>query len=442
MKYLNRNIDIELEKWAQSTNRKPLLLRGARQIGKTYAVRNLAKSFKYFAEIDLNERKDLHSIFAGALTPQQICDRISMALDIEIVPNDTLLFIDEIQECPDAINKLRYFYEKYPELHLIAAGSLLEFALQELPSFGVGRVQSIFMYPFSFKEFLNALGQDKLSRMIQESSPDNPLMDIAHNKALEFLRIFMAIGGMPEVIATYVDNQSIYECQKILNTIAISYRDDLKKYGKRINPDLLQSVWRAVAEQGQGKFVYSKVSPSLKADQIKPALETFIMAGLVYPVVHSAANGIPLGAEINRKYTRMIMYDTGIIQNVLGLNLVDFLASSNLEAINKGALAEVFVASELIKSSDCYTPNELYCWHREERNSNAEIDYVVQIKEDIIPIEVKSSKSGSMQSLRLFMDLKKSKYGIRTSLENFSKYENIKVYPIYAISNILLNCSN
>lgn len=438
MNYIERTIDKVLLDWSNSQNRKPLLLRGARQVGKTSAVRNLGKSFKSYVEVDLNERRDIHHLFDPKYTPQQICDNLSLVLGVSIVPGETLLLLDEIQSCTEAINKLRYFYERYPELHVVATGSLLEFALEELPSFGVGRVESVYMYPFSFKEFLNATGNANLITAIDSASVDAPLHDVIHTKANDLLKLFMAIGGMPEVIATYTNTHSLVECQKVLDVLVESYRDDFVKYRKRIDPNLIAEAWLSVAEQGQGKFIYSRVNGELRTETIKRAVDTLVLAGLVLPVVHTSANGLPLEAEVNHKYSRMIMIDTGIVQKILNLNIVDFIASEDTKAINRGALTELFIGQEIAKSSSPYSKPSLYCWHREEKDGNAEIDYIIEKDGKILPIEVKAGTSGSMQSLRYFLKTKNLPLGLRTSLENFSKFDNIEVIPLYAFGSFLM----
>lgn len=435
-KYLKRHIDRELQLWAQSSARKPLLLRGARQVGKTTAVRQLATRFDNLAEIDFNERQDIHYMFDGSYSPQEICQLLSIQLHTPIVAGKTLLFFDEIQACPQAINRLRYFYEKYPEQHLIAAGSLLEFALETLPSYGVGRIRSIFMYPFSFEEFLWATGDEMLADMINRATPDTPLPDPIHQQAVRQLRKFMVLGGMPAVMARYCEDGNIIECQHILRELIRSFRDDFAKYRQRVPTTRIDAVFRSVAEQGLGKFIYNRVNCEGNSEQVRMALNTLILAGLVYPVTHTSANGIPLGAEINEKYRRMIFLDTGMLQSMLGLDLGEYLASSDMQVINRGAIAETFVGDEIVKSSPCYDPRTLFCWHREKSGSSAEVDYVVQIADKIHPIEVKSGTKGSMQSMRLFLQQKGVDYGIRTSLENFSRYDDIRVYPLYAIKNV------
>lgn len=435
-KYYKRKIDHELESWASANERKPLLLRGARQVGKTSAVRHLGEKFKHFVQVDFNERHDVHYLFEGTYSPQEICQMLSVLLRTPIVAGETLLFFDEIQACPPAINRLRYFFEKFPELHLIAAGSLLEFALETLPSYGVGRVRSIFMYPFSFEEYLWATGNEALATMINASSPDKPLPQPIHEQALRLLRVFLVIGGMPAVVARYCEDGNLLECQNILNELVLSFRDDFAKYRNKVPSSRIDATFRSIAEQGLGKFVYNRVDTDASTAQIKTAVETLILAGLVYPVTHSSANGIPLGAEINEKYRRMILLDTGLLQRILNLDISDILSSNDLQVVNRGAIAETFIGTELVKSASCYSPYPLYCWHREKAGSNAEVDYVVQLGARILPIEVKSGSKGSMQSMRLFMEAKGIAKGVRTSLENFSSYEDILVYPLYAIRNI------
>lgn len=441
MEYVRRKIDNVLISWKLEDNRKPLLLRGARQVGKTSTVREFAKTFDYYIEIDFlnSKNNDIKELFSKNSSVKDLCQKIAVIQNVPIEENKTLLFFDEIQECPKAIEKLRYFYEEFPNLHVIAAGSLLEFALEDLPSFGVGRIRSIFMYPLSFEEFLMFQNYSTLVEHLKLASPKYPLSDIFHKKLLQELRNFLILGGMPEVVTTWCKTHDYLKCTQIQNDLLLSYQDDFSKYRKRVPASRIQEVFRSVAEQGQGKFVYKKVNPDIRSEQIKTALETLILAGLVYPVTHTAANGIPLGAEVREDYRRMIYFDTGLLQRQLGLKAENILVSDDFDVINKGAIAEVFVGLELIKSASCYEKNNLYCWHREQSGSNAEVDFVIQKYEEIIPIEVKSSKKGSMQSLRQFLTLKQKTYGIRTSLENFCEYEDIKVYPLYAIGNILLD---
>lgn len=433
--YFKRKIDQELITWRLESKRKPLLLRGARQVGKTSAVRELSKGFEYYLEVNFEEQKVVHKLFAGDLAPNYLCENLSAMFNIPIVPGKTLLFFDEIQACIPAISSMRFFYEKLPELHLIGAGSLLEFALEELPSFGVGRIRSMFVYPLSLDEFLSACGENILLEAKLGASARRPLPDPLHQRLLNIFKRFEIIGGMPEVVAIYVQKKDLLECQKAIDDIIISLRADFTKYKRRVPASRLTEVFDSVVRQNGGKFVYSKAITDSNHKQIKEALNLLIMAGLVIPVTHTSANGLPLGAECDPKKRKMLVFDTGVFQRLLGLNISEVLFEDDFAMVNKGAIAELFVGLELIKSSTCYQQVDLYYWQREAINSNAEVDYVVQKQQRIIPLEVKSGRKGSMQSLHLFLKEKKKTFGIRFSLENYSVFEQVRAYPLYSVSS-------
>jgi predicted AAA+ superfamily ATPase len=437
--YINRTIDGELAKWKEDSRRKVLLLRGARQVGKSSAVRNLSKKFDYFLELNLDMDEEIRNVFLSAksLNPKSLSEKISAIKQTPVIPGHTLLFLDEIQGCLPAISSLRYFYEDFPELHVIAAGSLLEFALEELPSFGVGRIRSLFMYPFSFYEFLDACGYDMLREAIRKSNFKEPLDTVLHDKAIELLRVFLIIGGMPEVVAKYVSGEDIYHCQLVLDDLLNSLRTDFAKYKKRVPPLQIHEAFQSVVKQIGHKFVYSNAEYKYNSKQIKEAVELLAMAGLAIPAVHTSANGLPLGAEINAKYRKMLLLDTGMQQRLLGLQLSNILTSNDFDFVNKGNIAELYAGLELLKATSPYEMAQLYYWQRDEKNSHAEVDYVIQKGYEIIPLEVKSGKQGKMQSLHLFLKEKNVKFGYRASLENFAEYDKIRVVPLYAVRNIL-----
>ena len=440
-RYLKRNIDEALLAWGKDKppDRKPLLLRGARQVGKSSAIRQLGKQFRYFVELNFDENKELGSFFESSLSPQEICEQLALYYRTPIIPGETLLFFDEIQSCQHALRKIRYFYEKYAELHLVAAGSLLEFALEEISSFGVGRIRSLFMYPFGFDEFLTALDDEALSEAVKAASPLSPLPEPIHQQLLGRLKIFLICGGMPEAVSQYVRKRDLLNGGLVLNDLITVFKTDFAKYRKRIPLLLLNEVFESVMRQAEGKFVYEHAAPGTPTAAVKQALDLLVMAGLVHPVTHTAANGIPLGAEKNTKYRRMIPCDTGIFLHVLGLRS-EILPAAEFSAINRGSLAEIFTGLELIKASSCYIPQELFCWQRSAggfSRGNAQVDFLLQKGPSIIPIEVKSGTQGSMQSLRLFMKEKHIKKGVRTSLENFGCYEDIDIYPLYAVGNLV-----
>ena len=434
--YLERNVDNELFNWKNSKNRKPLMIRGARQIGKSSSIRNLGKKFTHFVEVNFDENSQFGKIFNDINSVEEICIQLEAITKIPIIEGETLLFLDEIQVSIEAIKSLRYFYEKMPNLHVIAAGSLLEFALAVLPSFGVGRVRSIFMYSFSFEEFLKANNEEILIKAVQNASASKPLSSVFHEISTQYYRKFLIIGGMPEAIKTYIDTQSLLSVQTVLDDLISTFQVDFAKYKSKFDGGSILQVFRAVILQIGNKFSYSYPNSTLKNEKIKEILELLRMAGLVYPITHSACNGIPLGAEINSKSRKMLIFDTGIFQRLLGLDLSDLLLSTDFEMINKGNIAELHVGLELLKNKFMYQSPELFYWQREARGSQAEVDYVIQLNEKIVPIEVKSGKKGSMQSLYLFLKEKEFPYGIRISLENFSEIENIKIFPLYAVQNI------
>ncbi len=433
--YFKRNIDLELFRWSEEKHRKPLLLRGARQVGKSSAVKALSSKFKYFLEVNFEENPQAHILFEGNLSPQELCENLAALFQTPVIAGETLVFLDEIQTCIPAISSLRFFYEKYPELHVIAAGSLLEFALSELPSFGVGRVRSMFVYPFSFDEFLTAIGEQALVNAKQRTSLQNPFPAPIHDKTLNLLKRFILLGGMPEVVALYAEKRDLQACQRSLDDLIISIKADFTKYKKKVPAIRLTEVFESATQQMGGKFKYTNITTEANHKQIKEALDLLIMAGLVITVTHSSSNGIPLGAEIDTKKRKLLLFDTGIFQRLLGLTISELLFEEDSTIINKGSIAELYVGLELLKSASCYQQQALYYWHRETSSGNAEVDYVVQKENAIIPIEVKSSKKGSMQSMHQFLKEKNKSLGIRFSLENYSHYSTINVIPLYAVSN-------
>ncbi|MDR3327172.1 MAG: AAA family ATPase, partial [Prevotellaceae bacterium] len=257
--YIKRNIDRYLQDWQRSVSRKPLLLRGARQVGKSSSVREFGKRFKYFVEINFDKKdsEPAKMVFERTSSPQQICDELSLIYNKPIIPNRTLLFFDEIQSCISAISSLRYFYEEMPELHVIAAGSLLEFALEEVPSYGVGRIRSLFMYPFCFDEFLRATNHIPLAETLRKSTPDKPLSEAIHKTCLQHLIRFILIGGMPQVVATFAQRGSLQDCQQVLDDLILTFDDDFAKYKTRVPSSRLREVFLSIMEQTGNKFVYS-----------------------------------------------------------------------------------------------------------------------------------------------------------------------------------------
>jgi len=363
---MERTIYIDLLKWRNSEDKKPILLRGARQVGKTYIVRELGKSFSNFVEVNFESESEVCSFFKDNLSPDHICGKLSAYYNTSITDGKTLLFFDEIQACPEAIQSLRFFYEKRPKLHIIAAGSLLEFALKELSSYGVGRIRSMFMYPLTFNEFLKAAGQDSLLEIKLNSDPNNKPDKVFHEKLKEWFVKFLIIGGMPKVVDTYFKTNDIIKTQRLLDDIIISLEDDFAKYKDRLNISRLKDVFVSVLKQTGNKFNISTSSDSGNYIQKKEALEMLIMAGLCYKVYHTSANGIPLAVEKNIKKFKLIFFDTGILQRSMRLKISDFIIADNLEMINKGNIVEQYVGLEYIKT--CHSFTNLSCFTGNEKN--------------------------------------------------------------------------
>ncbi len=449
MVYYSRNVDSKLLEWKNDTSRKPLLVRGARQVGKSFAVRHLGETFKYFVEINLEKRPELKRLFTEDIDVKKTCANLSAVVGIPIVPGETLLFIDEIQDCVPAIMSLRHFKEDYPELHVIAASSLLEFALEELPSLAVGRIRSLYMYPFSFDEFLGAQGLHLQLGAKRSASPQSPLLDELHRQMVEQLRCFILVGGMPEAVSKWIETHDYLVCSRIHNDILDTYQDDFSKYKKKISPDLLRRVLRAVARQCGTKFVYSATEGGERAEKVRQALSKLTLAGLAIPVTHTSADGVPLGAQENEKNVKYLFLDTGLLLTWQGLPASDILLSSDVELVNKGPAAELLAGLELIKNADCFKKAEMFYWQYEAKGANAEVDYIETRKGKVLPVEVKARTKGAMQSLYLFLRKKTLHNAVRTSLENFSSYDyadleadgddglrHIEVYPLYALSNL------
>lgn len=451
--YKEREIDKELQNWAKRSKRKPLLLRGARQVGKSTAVRHLGEQFESFVEINFDRQKSVHALFDGDLDARVIASQIASLTGKIIQPGRTLLFFDEIQACPNAILSLRFFYEDYPELHVIAAGSLLEFALSDLPTFGVGRLQSMFMYPMSFDEFLKATGHAGLIKERQKASPTIPIHEVFHQQLVSQFRNYIMIGGLPEVVCKWDETGDYLECQALQDELIISFEDDFAKYKKKVDPVLLRQVLRSAAMQITNKFVYSQAS-SEKASKVREALELLTMAGLVIRVTRTSANGLPLGEEADMNYQKVLLFDSGILLRLLNMSLgsikqitEDILTSSETDLVNKGKISEMIAGLEIVKNMPNTMRHELYYWVREIKNSRSEVDYLESYNSQILPIEIKAETQGGMKSLWTLMRSKKLNYAVRCSLENFGQYEytdyedenakrHVDIVPLYAIAQM------
>ncbi len=454
--YIKRNIDNQLVAWKESPMRKPLLLRGARQVGKSSAIRHFGKKFKHFAEVNFERHKAVRNFFAGDIDVHLIVSKIANYLNVPIIEGETLLFLDEIQECPEAIMALRFFKEDYPELHVIAAGSLLEFTLQELPTFGVGRIHSLFMYPLTFDEFLVANGEDGLINMRNNANAQHPLDIAFHEKLVEYFRIYLLVGGMPEAVLAWIKTKDFKQCRNIQEDIILTYEDDFGKYKKRANPDLLRTTMRGVCHQAGEKITFKQISTDYQSPQIREALRLLTLAGIITPVFATAGNGIPLDAEADEKCMKVLFLDSGLLLAVLQLEgslsqqLIELImVGTPQELINKGGLTEMVAGLEIARNKPCIQRQKMFYWEKKGK-SVAEIDYLDIHNLQVTPIEIKSGTQGGMKSLWVFMREKHLTQAIRCSLENFGEFDyidkedpndknavrHVTILPIYALATL------
>lgn len=451
--YIQRNIDVELLEWKNNPMRKPLLLRGARQVGKSSAVRHFGKEFKYFAEVNFERHKAVKTFFQGDIDIRLIAQKIAKYINVPIEEGETLLFLDEIQECPEAIMALRFFKEDYPGLHVIAAGSLLEFTLQELPTYGVGRIHTLFMYPMTFDEFLKANDENGLIDMKGQADSRHPLDDAFHEKLVEYFRIYLLVGGMPEAVLAWIKTHDFNQCSRVQEDIILTYDDDFSKYKKRVSPDLLRTTMRGICHQSGEKITFKQISADYRSSQIREAVRLLTLAGLTTPVVATSGNGIPLDAEANEKNMKILFLDSGLLLTVLQLegnlaqHLIEQIMTGNpQELVNKGGLVEMVAGLEILRNKPCVQRQRMFYWEK-SGNSIAEIDYLDIFNLKVTPIEIKSGTQGGMKSLWLFMREKNLTEAIRCSFENFGEFSytdsqadnavrHITIVPLYALENL------
>lgn len=422
--------------WSYSDSRMPLLLRGARQVGKTYLIEQFGKTrFKEIITINLELEKEFITCFNN-LDPQTIINSISLLSGKKIEAGNTLLFLDEIQECPNAILALRYFKEKMPELHVIGTGSLLEFVLNDAKfRMPVGRVQSLYLKPLSFKEYLLASGHQNLREFIEEINLITKIPEAVHLKLLSLIKEYMILGGMPAVIQEYLRHRDLYEAQQRQTVLLQTYRNDFGKYTPKINPIYLQKVYEKAPGLVAQHFKYVNVDSEMRSRDLKMALEMLCQAGLIYTVYATSASGLPLISLINEKKFKILFLDIGLVMRSTRLQS-EILLKEDVLLINRGELAEQFVGQELLAYSPYEEEAHLYFWQREERSSQAEIDFITNVESQIIPIEVKAGATGRLKSLHAFLKEKNIPLGIRVSQHPLSLHDSILSIPLYMVSEI------
>lgn len=427
-----RMIDFHLNLWKDDRFRKPLLLRGARQVGKTYAVRRLGSRFKSFVEINFEKLEGAASIFENDLSPERLILALSFLVKTPIIPGETLLFFDEVQEAPRAILALRYFYEEMPNLHVIAAGSLLEFAIEKV-GVPVGRISMFYMYPLSFMEYLVAQGYQLIAKEIVEHSMGAPMEEVIHQKILTLLGEYLSIGGMPEAVGRWIETKNPQLALNVLQQIAATYRQDFEKYARKAQVKYLELLYRQIPHLIGKEFSYREIHGEYRKRELAPGLELLERANIIHSIRHSSGQGIPIGADVDFETFKVIYLDVGLCQSILGSDVSDWFLRP-LEAFeNRGEIAEAFIGQELICYASPDTKAELYFWKRKERNSSAEVDYLLQRGDQIIPIEVKSGHGNTLKSLHIFLKSHlKTGSAVRFSSLNYSLFEKLDSRPLYA----------
>ncbi len=402
-----RQIQDALEMWKQSQVHKPLVIRGARQVGKTTVITEFGKSFDTFLMLNL-ERPEDRAIFETDLPPKTAYQRI--CLEKHIHPKGkTLLFLDEIQNSPQAVAMLRYFYEDLPELYIISAGSLLEIMMDvHKVSFPVGRIEYLFLYPMTFREFLKAMGENDILTLLDEM----PLPEWSLPSIYKLFREYTMVGGMPEAVSQYCGARNIVDSAPVYRNLYMSYVDDVAKYAKNIRQEQILRTFIECTPLETGKRVaFEKfANTNYKSRDAGDALRMLERAMLIYLRYPTTATQLPLQPDLKRR-PRLQFLDTGLLNYKADIQSI-YLSDTPLDSMFNGMLAEQIVGQELLASNSYELKKPLF-WVRETGNSNAELDFIQTSQGMIVPIEVKSGKTGTLRSLHSFIDLSGCRYAVR-----------------------------
>lgn len=403
----------ELQAWARRPGRKPLVVRGARQVGKSTLVRMFGRSFDSFVELNFERDPADASLFAGN-APDRILPLLEARTGTRIVPGRTLLFLDEVQAAPEALRSLRYFREELPGLHVIAAGSLLEIAAARLAlPMPVGRVEFLHLGPMQFEEFALACGHAALVDLLARLDPREGLPEAIHQQASRLLRTFLVVGGMPEVVATWTETGSLLECDRLGQSILSTFEADFGRYGARVDHARVGKVFRALPGRVGTRFKYAHIDRDLRSKDLAAALDLLCLARVATRVHHSAGNGVPLEAEADDRRFKVLFLDVGLVSRALGANLATVEQSRDLVALHAGAIAEQHVGQHLLHGGPPWDEPRLHFWARDQPSSTAEVDYLVPAGARVVPVEVKAGKTGRLKSLQFFLREKRRSVGVR-----------------------------
>lgn len=418
--------------WKNQSKKKPLILMGARQVGKTFVLKKFGQlEYKNTVYLNFENNPPLYQLFDASLTPEVILRAISIEMDVEIVAGETLIIFDEVQECPNALNSLKYFCEDAPDHHIVAAGSLLGVKLAHTKGFPVGKVQFLTLYPLSFLEFLDALQENRLKNFIEELHDIAPLPPNLHEKLLGHFKEYLFVGGMPEAVAEYIHSQDLSKVREIQEAILNAYSLDFAKHAPKEHIMRINQVWQSIPNQlakENKKFIYSALRQGARAKEFEVALQWLVEAGLIYKTSVVSTPKIPLSAYADVNIFKIYLVDVGLLGAMSHLSAKTILHENELFQEFKGAIAENYVAQELAHSH-----YSLFYWTSEGK---AKLDFLIEQDEWIYPLEVKSGNSSKKKSLRVYDDIYHPTLLIRASPMNLRKDDNIFNCPFYLIEKL------
>lgn len=414
---MERTFIQDIISWSGQPRRKPLLVHGARQVGKSWLVEEAGRRGPGAVVVCNFERDpDLADLVTGE--PRAVLGWLEARLRARIVPGRTLLFFDEVQAAPRVLARLRYFAEEIPALHVAAAGSLLDLALADSEhSVPVGRLSFGYLEPLTFGEFLEATGEHALATTLRDVTPANPPPAAIHGRLHELLRRYALVGGMPAAVTTWIETRSPVEVNRVHRELVTSYRADFSKYRKRANVERIGKVFDSLPRLVGRKFMPSQIDREEKALGLRDAFRLLCLARLATAVERSACNGVPLASEVDERYTRVCFLDVGLFGALSGLDSAVAALGADLGSVNSGQLAEQIVGQALRAARPFDTDGRLFCWVREARTSNAEVDFVLQCGDRIVPVEVKAGSTGRLRSLHVMVREKGLDLAVRVGSE-------------------------
>lgn len=429
---MKRNAIKELYEWKENNDRKPLVILGARQVGKTWLMKEFGKeAYKKCAYVNFEDNDDLRGMFEHDFDIQRIIANLQWATDVTI-DEDTLIILDEIQEAPRGITALKYFQEKAPQYHVIAAGSLLGIAMHKNDSFPVGKVDFMHLYPLSFYEFLNAIGEKKMIDLLQ--AKDWTMLTMVRAKFEERLRQYYFVGGMPAAVLAFVNDGDLNKVRTIQKSIIEAYERDFSKHAPAIEVPRIRMVWHSIPSQlskENRKFIYGMIKEGARAKDFELAIEWLKDAGLIYKVNRCKKAQLPLAAYEDFSAFKMFLSDIGLMGAMSNIPVQSLLNGNMLFSDFKGALTEQFVLQQMKTNQSL----SIYYWSAD--NSRGEIDFLVQQEEKVIPIEVKAEENLQAKSLRMFVERNPGLKGYRFSMSPYREQDWLVNYPLYSVLTIL-----